>query len=171
MAKFENITWNEKEYPSAITNYSLSMGEKLGLLEGSNLTDVLDSDSYLAVIYLSLIGPNKNLNISYEDFLGGITLSPKQILESYTNLIESSTEMKPNKFASGLEQSTSKILDKNQKKIKPPKVHVECVEDRYVWYCLIYGIESDIFWHFPIPDVERILANKQAFDAWKANPI
>lgn len=39
--EFEQRFVNEKKYPAAITNYSLHLGEKLGLIEGSQLTDLL----------------------------------------------------------------------------------------------------------------------------------
>lgn len=59
---------------------------------------------------------------------------------------------------------------KMKKKFKPPKLNVECVEDRYVLYVLISGIDSETFWHSPISSVERIYSGKLAFDGWQNSP-
>jgi hypothetical protein len=173
MAKFELIVVDGKTYPAAITNYSLSFGEKIGLLGGSNLTDILETDSIMHVIYLSLIGVHSNFSMNYDDFLGifkGKEIGKEILIEIYTRLTNGAIEKKPNQFAKGFQLRTSNKVEKGQKKIKPPKVKFECAEDRYVWYCMINGIDSDIFWYHPIPDVERILEGKQAYDGWKSNP-
>lgn len=47
---------------------------------------------------------------------------------------------------------------------------IECVEDKYVLYCLVCGIDAETFWHEPIASVERIFQGKSAFDGWRANP-
>ncbi|GAF63642.1 hypothetical protein BTS2_0533 [Bacillus sp. TS-2] len=54
--------------------------------------------------------------------------------------------------------------------MKQPEIKFECVEDRYVTYCLISRIAEKIFWHYPIASVERIYQGKQAYDGWKNNP-
>jgi hypothetical protein len=173
MAKFELIVVDGKTYPAAITNYSLSLGEKIGLLGGSNLNDILETDSLMKVIYLSLIGVKNNFTMNYDDFLEifkGKEIGKEILIEIYTRLTHAAINKTPNEFAKGFISSTSKKIEKDQKKVKPPKLNFECVEDRYVWYCMIYGIDRDIFWHHPIPDVERILESKQAYDGWKSNP-
>ncbi len=41
------------------------------------------------------------------------------------------------------------------------------MEDLYTLYVLVAGIDAHTFWHSPIQTVERIYANKSAFDGWK----
>lgn len=53
---------------------------------------------------------------------------------------------------------------------RPPQLNVETVEDKYVLYCLVYGIDSKTFWYSPITSVDRILSGKQAYDTWSNNP-
>src|SRR5699024_11832552 len=90
--KFEKQYTNEQRFPASITNYSLYMGEKLGLLEGSQITDIedvqklfdqvltenvteeqmlkeIDLNRYLKIIYLSIIGTTPHLNLTYDDFV------------------------------------------------------------------------------------------------------
>ncbi|WP_321212314.1 hypothetical protein [Pseudalkalibacillus hwajinpoensis] len=40
----------------------------------------------------------------------------------------------------------------------------------YVLYVLVYGIDPEVFWDFPIVEVDRIFENKQAYDTWSNNP-
>lgn len=47
---------------------------------------------------------------------------------------------------------------------------MECVEDLYVLYVFVYGIDAETFWHEPIWTVERIVEGKIALDNWKENP-
>jgi hypothetical protein len=170
MERFQEIIVGGKRYPAAITNYSLSMGEKLGLLNGSNLSDLIDCKNHLTVIYLAVIGVNKDFHLPFVDFIFQLQYKEDEIEEIYKNILLSCTNIKPNKFAEGLKNSTSKKIDKNQKLIKPPKLNIECVEDRYVLYCLIYGIDSELFWYHPIPDVERIYESINAYKSWQNNP-
>jgi hypothetical protein len=44
------------------------------------------------------------------------------------------------------------------------------VEDLYTLYVLVYGIDPEMFWDFPIASVERVFQDKQAYDGWQANP-
>jgi hypothetical protein len=186
--KIEVIYLDSKRYHAAITNYSLSIGEKLGLLNGSNITDLLDVDvlenwatrkeyaasehdyrKYLIVIYLSIIGINRNLDLTFDEFLEKYREDLLTLEETYKRLILASVESKPNAFAKGLNKSTKKA-GKDQKQIKPPVLNIECAEDRYVLYCLVYGIDSEIFWYHPLSEVDRIFQSKQAYDGWQNNP-
>ncbi|UFU00371.1 hypothetical protein KO561_05340 [Radiobacillus kanasensis] len=170
MAKMVFIRIGEKLYPSAITNYSLSVGHKLGLIDGSNLKDVLEADSALTVVYLAAIGPNKNIDFSFDEFLFLYKTDQEELEQNYTAIIDACLDVVPNKFAEGLKKSTNTNVGKDQKKIKYPRLEIECVEDRYVLYCLASGIDSDTFWHHPIPDLERIYESRQAYKAWDNNP-
>lgn len=124
--------YNEKQYPAAITNYGLAMGEKLGLLEGSNLTDivkiasleqlmsgngatehVLEDDrvnetKYLKGIYVALIGINPDLDLSYEEFTQKYHENTITTMRTYARLVMNTLPSKDNQFAKGLEKSTKK---------------------------------------------------------------
>lgn len=148
------------------------MGEKLGLIDGSHLPDLIESEHHIGVVYLAVIGMNKKLELSISDFLERYDPNPKEIEKNYSNLIINCTEIPPNNFAKGFKAVTKTgRTNKDEKRKKPPKLKFECVEDRYVYYCMVYAVPDDIFWHHPIPDVERIFQSKQAYDAWQSNPV
>lgn len=42
--------------------------------------------------------------------------------------------------------------------------------DQYTYYVYHLGLDPEFFWHAPIADVEYVANNKQAVDAWAANP-
>lgn len=44
------------------------------------------------------------------------------------------------------------------------------MEDLYVLYCVVSGIDPETFWHEPISSVERIYEGITAFEAWRNNP-
>lgn len=172
MAKFELVRINEKLYPAALTNHSLSLGEKIGIIKGSHLEDVMESEFHLGVLYIAVMGVHKHLNLSLDDFMVSYNPIDDEGIQNYNNILNNCTDMKSNNFAKGFEKVTNKVkTSKDEKRRKPPKLNFECVEDRYVYYCLVYGIESDIFWYHPIPDVERIFMSKQAYDSWNSNPV
>lgn len=134
--EYEQHFFNEKQYPAAITNYSLNMGEKLGLIAGSQLTDLvrlasldtlsreiengglteesvvategIDINKYLKTIYLSMIGLNKQLELSYDEFLEKYHEDTADTIKTYTNLVLASVNIDKNKFADELNKSTSK---------------------------------------------------------------
>lgn len=128
---FEKRYFNEQKLPASITNYSLSMGEKLGLIKSSQLTDLADIEQlfhsavnpemdqeealknvdigkYLKVIYLAIIGVNKGLNLTYEEFTELYHENNITIIDTYTNLVLGTLTEGMNNFAKGLEQSTKK---------------------------------------------------------------
>ncbi|WP_121605389.1 hypothetical protein [Virgibacillus sp. Bac332] len=130
--EYEQHFFNEKRYPAAITNYGLGIGEKLGLLEGSNLTDLLkiasleklindgevteqalDADDtsttkYLKGIYIALIGLNPKLELSYEEFLQKFHEDSITTMRIYAKLVMNTFPSQKNKFAAGLKKSTKK---------------------------------------------------------------
>lgn len=129
--EFEKKYTNEKKFPASITNYSLSMGEKMGLIKSSQLEDLtdiqqlfhaaidpntdqdtalqgLDMSKYLKVIYLAVIGVNKGLNLTYEDFLDLYHEDKFTTIDTYTNLVLATFKEGANKFVQGLEKSTKK---------------------------------------------------------------
>ncbi|EQB35046.1 hypothetical protein M948_18270 [Virgibacillus sp. CM-4] len=130
--EYQQIFSNEKQYPAAITNYGLGLGEKLGLLEGSNLTDLLkiasleqlmagggvneqaleaddtNTTKYLKGIYIALIGINPKLELSYEEFLQKYHADSITTMKTYARLVMNTLPSTKNKFAEGMEQSTKK---------------------------------------------------------------
>lgn len=43
---------------------------------------------------------------------------------------------------------------------------MECIEDYYTYYVQIMEIPEDVFWNAEIPFLDRIVANKTAYDEW-----
>jgi hypothetical protein len=43
---------------------------------------------------------------------------------------------------------------------------LECIEDYYTYYVQIMEIPEDVFWNAEIPFLDRIVANKTAYDEW-----
>jgi hypothetical protein len=128
---FEKKYLNEKRLPAVITNYSLSMGEKLGLISGSQLTDLgdiqqlfeaainpkadkekalkdIDLNKYLKVIYLAVLGGNPNIDLSYEDFTELYHEDTATIIDTYTKLVLATLTDGSNKFADGFKVSSKK---------------------------------------------------------------
>jgi len=175
MSRIVIVQFKDKSYYASITNHSLSMGTKLNLLTGSQLTDVLvENPTYqhcLNIIYLAIIGFNKNLKLTYDEFLHQCHWKKEVLNEVYTQLISGVVDIPENKFAEELINKTSKVTSTNEKKIKPINLKFECAEDRYVIYCLVYGIDHDIFWYSPIADVERIFNGIKAYKGWQSNPM
>jgi hypothetical protein len=44
------------------------------------------------------------------------------------------------------------------------------VEDKYVWFVLGQGMDSEYFWNTPIANVERTFESAIAFKGWSNNP-
>jgi hypothetical protein len=128
---FETRYFNERKLPATITNYSLSMGEKMGLIQGSQLTDIgdiqqifeaainpnidkekalkdIDINKYLKVIYLAVIGVNRNLQLTFEEFTELYHEDVATIIDTYTKLVLGTMTEGINKFAQGFEKSTKK---------------------------------------------------------------
>lgn len=134
---------NEKTYPLFLTHYALKQGKELGLVETSLFSDLLklqglqklsnlkedeqadidpaifeniDEVKMVQLIYLSFRGANKNSSLSLEDFLEKYHYSFDETMDLYMNLIVSLMDKDPNAFAAGLQKSTNKQHNKNQKK-------------------------------------------------------
>jgi hypothetical protein len=131
---YEKEYFNEQQLPAVITNYSLSMGEKLGLISGSQLSDLgdiqelfrvalnprfdlkkakkalkdIDINKYLKVIYLAVLGGNPQLKLTFEDFTSLYHEDTPTIIDTYTNLILSTLTEEVNKFAEGFQKSIKK---------------------------------------------------------------
>ncbi|MGQ4666529.1 hypothetical protein ACUIJN_11925 [Metabacillus halosaccharovorans] len=133
---------NTRKIPACLTNYSLKLGKDLGLLEGSLIADLLqlqglngfdeieddpekaaqvaeaaeqlDQVKYLKVIYLACIGLNKNLELSFDEFVSLYHESMEDMLNTYAELVTDIISSDKNQFAQGLKASTKK--NKKEKK-------------------------------------------------------
>lgn len=129
--EYEQRFFNEKKFPASITNYSLSMGEKMGLIKSSQLNDLtdiqrvfesaidpkankttalegIDTARYLKVIYLAVVGVNPHLNLTYDEFTGLYHEDVPKILETYTSLVLATMPIADNNFSKGFQNSTKK---------------------------------------------------------------
>src|SRR5690625_2637502 len=89
-ADFVEVYKNEQKLPASITNYSMALGERTGLIKSSQMTDLkevqkiitaalnpnehteeltdgLDINKYLKIIYLSVVGVNPKLDLTFDD--------------------------------------------------------------------------------------------------------
>ncbi|OAT73754.1 hypothetical protein [Parageobacillus thermoglucosidasius] len=138
--EFEKVFVNEKTYPVFLTNYALKKGKEMGLIESSLFTSLLkmqgvealvggqtndldpsifeqlDETKMQQVIYLAFIGANKNITMSFDEFLQKYHDPIEDTLELYMNLIVDLMSTDLNQFAKGLQQSTNKSA-KNGKKL------------------------------------------------------
>lgn len=139
---FEVKYINHQKYPAAITNRSFYLGEQMGLIKGSQMTDLhgvqqvfeaaiqpgenrenalkgLDHNQSLKVIYLAVMGMNKDLKLTFEDFTEKFHESIEDTTNLFTDLVlETVAEgLSENNFAKGLINSTKKKTEKTE---KPP---------------------------------------------------
>jgi len=130
---FEKRFINPKRYPAFLTHRSLARGQQLGITKTSliselikmnqlvdsdgnidmdNITpeqaEIIDIEKYLPVIYLGVIGANKALQLSYDDFLNLYHADMEKIMIDYIELVMPYIDDNPNEFKKGLEQSTKK---------------------------------------------------------------
>ncbi len=52
--------------------------------------------------------------------------------------------------------------------MKLPRFEIETVEDMYTYYVIMNGLDEDVFWYSECNVLMTILANKSAYEAWKA---
>ena len=64
-------------------------------------------------------------------------------MELYTKLVVDVISQDPNQFAAALKKV--QIAAVTVKKVKNPDIKIECVEDKYVLYCLVSGIDPETF--------------------------
>lgn len=133
--EYETQFYNEETYPVFLTNHALKRGREQGYIETSLFTELaklaqmektknadgevdpsamvhLDENKALSVIYLALIGANKNLNITFDQFLEKYHEGLEETLELYANLIGNLVSSDPNRFAKEFE----KVTEKSKKK-------------------------------------------------------
>ncbi|WP_078430484.1 hypothetical protein [Alkalihalobacterium alkalinitrilicum] len=138
---FEKRFINVKKYPAFLTNRALATGRNMGITKTSLITELIliqgllgpeddidtenltteqaeaiDFSRYLPVIYLGIIGANKKLDLSYDDFLDQYHGDFEETLNDYIALVEPYISQNPNEFKKGLEQSTKKKRKKAKRK-------------------------------------------------------
>lgn len=129
--EYEKHYYNERRVPASITNYSLAVGESMGLINSSQIADLadiqelfeaaidpsadkeaalanLDVNKMNKVIYLAIIGMNTQIDLTYEDFLQLYHEDVTTTIDTYTNLVLATLTDGINKFATGFEKSTKK---------------------------------------------------------------
>lgn len=130
---FEQRFINIKKYPAFLTNASIKKGYDLGLLESSLFEDLLklksletvinaakadeeqaleimgafDEQKLISLIYLAVIGANRKLDLSFDEFLELYHLSFAETIQLYANLIMSFVSG-PNEFAKALGKKVKK---------------------------------------------------------------
>lgn len=140
--EYQERVVSEKKYPAALTHKSLQLGADLGILKSSKLVDLLgfnevkvdpvskeeaeaiakevagdfDPIRFLQVIYLAVIGFNKNLDLTFEDFLEQYTASTEEMMETFSILIDNYMSDETNNFAAELKKSTKKKRQQGNKK-------------------------------------------------------
>ncbi|KMM38596.1 hypothetical protein [Guptibacillus hwajinpoensis] len=131
--EFETRFVNPKKYPAFLTNRSLATGMRLGITKTSLITNLvqmqglvgkdgkidpeniseeqaefIDADRDLPVIYLGIMGANKSLDLTFEEFLDLYHGDLEKLLNDYLDLVMVYLNQNPNEFRKGLEASTSK---------------------------------------------------------------
>lgn len=135
---FIEIYKNEKKFPASITNYSMALGERTGLIESSQMTDLkevqkifqaalnpsqhtedltdgLDINKYLKIIYLSIMGVNPNLNLTFDDFTRLYHEDIPTIIDTFTDLVLGTMNIDENGFAKELHRNVKKLTETNEK--------------------------------------------------------
>lgn len=188
--EYEKRFINKQNYPAFLTNYALKKGQEEGLITSSIIADIvkfqaldglrnednedlsaleqIDQTSIHKVIYMAFKGANPKEKLTFDDFLQKYHDSLAESMELYTKLVVDVISQDPNQFATALKKV--QIAAVTVKKVKNPDIKIECVEDKYVLYCLVSGIDPETFWHEPISSVERIYAGITAFEAWRNDP-
>lgn len=129
---------NEKTYPAFLTNAAMKRGFDTGLIESSLWEDLikikglesvvkssdeksalqamnaLDEQKMIAIVYLAVIGANKKLTISYDEFLERYHYSFDKTLQLYANLLTNMMSSNPNEFSGKLKNATKKNKKKHQ---------------------------------------------------------
>lgn len=137
--QFVHKVISSKKVPAALTNKSLQLGKDLGILQSSTISDLLgfsdisyanknreeakksvanefDPLKFIQVIYLSVLGFNKNLNISFDEFLEEYNEPIENTMDTFGKLIDGYLSDGTNNFAKGFQNSTKKKQKRGNKK-------------------------------------------------------
>lgn len=128
---------NEQRLPAAITNYSMALGERTGLLESSQMTDLkevqkifeaalnpgkntddlskgLDVNKYLKIIYLSIMGVNPDSKLTFDLFTRLYHEDIPTTVDMVTDLVLGTMNLEENAFAEEMHKNVKKLLETNQ---------------------------------------------------------
>lgn len=128
---------NEQRFPAAITNYSMALGERTGLLESSQMTDLreiqkifeaalnpgkhvddlaegLNVAKYLKIIYLSIMGVNPDLKLTFDEFTRLYHEDIPTTIDTFTDLVLGTMNLEENGFSKELQMNVKKHLQTNQ---------------------------------------------------------
>ena len=135
--EFEKTFINVKVHPAFLTNAAVKKGFDMGLLESSLFEDLLklkgletlvsqsneedsmkllnafDEQKLIAVIYLAVLGANKNIGLSFDEFLEMYHLPLTETVQLYANLIVGLVS-DSNEFAQALQKQTKKPKKKQR---------------------------------------------------------
>lgn len=135
--EFEQVFGDAKKYPAFLTNAAVKKGFDMGIIESSLFEDLLklkgleslvssdkeedatkllgafDEQKLIAVIYLGVLGANKNLNMSFDEFLELYHYELPETLQIYANLIAGMVS-KSNNFATALQKQAKKNKKKQR---------------------------------------------------------
>lgn len=123
--EYQKHYFNETNYPAFLTNYALKKGKEMGLIESSlvnevmnwskgNTEDQFNENKMLPLLYLSILGAEPDIELTYEEFVRRYHYSLSDTMELYSDLVDSITESE-NNFSRGLINSTNKS-DSSKKK-------------------------------------------------------
>ncbi|MBH0159113.1 hypothetical protein IHV10_22340 [Fictibacillus sp. 5RED26] len=125
--EYSTVIAEEKNVPCMITNHALKRGKDLGLIKTSLIAglmklqglekfktkngvdpralDSIDEVELQSVIYIGILGANRNIELSFEEFLEQFHYSFDETVTLYTNIL-SNYMPNDNQFAKGLAAST-----------------------------------------------------------------
>lgn len=123
--EFKEAKGEERIIPCMLTNYAVSQGKRIGLLKTSlvselidlasdgNIDDLntnsvaknLDEEKCLKAIYIGCLGANKNLGLTYDEFLELYHGTFIENVELYVKLV-SDLIKKDNNFANEFKKNT-----------------------------------------------------------------
>jgi hypothetical protein len=129
---------NEKRFPASITNYSMALGERLGLIESSQMTDLheiqkifeaamnpgkhvdelsdgIQVTKYLKIIYLSVMGVNPELTLSFDEFTQLFHEDIPTTIDIFTDLVLGTMNLEENGFSKELQKNVKKQIKTNLK--------------------------------------------------------
>lgn len=133
--EFKEVLGEEKIIPCMLTNYAMAQAQRTGLISTSLISDfistidikgagqdvdteklmnTIDQEKCLKAIYIGCMGANKNLEISYDEFLQLYNGSYVENVKIYTSLISELMD-KENNFAGELKKNTAKGNGKGKK--------------------------------------------------------
>lgn len=141
--EFEARFINEKKYPAYLTNYAVKRGFDEGLIgsslwedlvkikgmqsiveeikdtgdqeeKGLKLMGAFDEQKLIAIIYLAVIGANKKLEITFDEFLEKYHYTLPETIELYAMLLTDLLSSNPNQFAGELQKAAKKNKKINQ---------------------------------------------------------